>query len=340
MLSGFHPTGTVGTLCSAAASAKVLGLDETRSLHALAIGATQAAGLYCASKSGAMVKRMHAGRAAQSGVIAALLAAEGFTGSDRVLEDENGGFMATLADGRDLEPLVSDLGKRWYTSEVGFKAYAACASAHTIVDALDELMQQGLRAEDVGRVLIRLSRIGMNNVGWHYHPNGIVAAQMNAQFTAATKLLHGDAFVDQYTEASCVDPRTLALIERISVEHDPDLDLGGAAMRHAAKVQVHLRNGATLRQHVEQRRGSSARPLTETEVLAKFERLACHVVDSAGAQALRDELLRIDESPHIGALACAMHAGSSAGTSRTEVAERRQTPRTHDQGRQAEESIE
>src|SRR6266852_2154450 len=152
-ISGYHVTGTVGTLGAAAAAARLLKLSPQQAAHALGIGATQAAGLY-AARTGAMTKRFHAGRASQSGVLAAYLAGQGFTGSLDVLEAPFGGFMSTLHGQHDAATIVADLGERWETARVGLKAYAACASAHTTIDGILELRRRGLSPENLERMTV------------------------------------------------------------------------------------------------------------------------------------------------------------------------------------------
>ena len=150
--SGYHVTGTVGAVAATAAAARALALSPTQFAHALSIGATQAAGLYVA-RLGAMTKRFHAGRAAQSGVLAACLAQRGFTGSLDALEAPFGGFLSTLRTQFDAASMLKALGNQWETVYVGLKAYAACASAHTTIDGVRELRSRGLRAESLQRLV-------------------------------------------------------------------------------------------------------------------------------------------------------------------------------------------
>lgn len=302
-IRGFHPTGTAGCPGAAAAAANLLGLDAEHTTHALGIAATQAAGLYSAVRTGAMTKRMHAGRAAQSGVVAALLARRGFTGSTDALEADYGGFMSTLSDNQDLSLHAASLGTVWETAKTGFKAYAACASAHTIIDALDAMMKSGLSRHNLGSLAIGMSEIGANNVGWAYRPTTVTGAQMNGYYTAAVKLIDGDAFIDQYTEARIGDPAVLDLIGRIRIGHDPELDRGGAATRHAVRVKAELNDGRTLEQYVEQRRGSSHHPLSQAELEAKFRRTAASALGAPAADRLLNAILEVDRLADTGELA-------------------------------------
>jgi aconitate decarboxylase len=277
--SGYHVTGTAGAVGAAAAAARALDLPPERFTNALGIGATQAAGLY-AARLGAMTKRFHAGRAAQSGVLAAYLAQRGFTGSRDAIEAPFGGFLSTLHGQFDAATMLDDLGGRWEIAKVGLKPYAACASAHTTIDGVRELRSRGLSAENLERLTVRMSKKGHINIGWRYQPGELITAQMNGSYAAAVTLIDGDAFIDQYDERRLADPAILALMPRIEFRHDPELDRGGAGKRHAVKIEALRKDGTALETAVEQRRGSADHPLGLNEVERKFRRLA--------AAALRD----------------------------------------------------
>ena len=309
--SGFHVTGTVGAVAAAAAAARALGLPAGPAAHALALGATQAGGLY-AARLGAMAKRFHAGRAAQSGVMAAALAARGFTGATNAIEAPFGGFMSTLSGQHEPSSILDDLGRRWETLRVGFKAYAACASAHTTIDPVGIMMKQGLSPETLGNLTIRMSRKGATNVGWPYVPGEIVSAQMNGFYAAAVKLVHGEASIEQYAQDQLADPRTLAVIDRIRIVHDPELDKGGAAKRHAVRATAELNDGRQLEAYVEQRRGSAEHPLSRTEIQRKFERTASAWLGAAAVDRLHDAIMGLDEAADVTRL-CDLMSGRISG---------------------------
>lgn len=303
-LRGHHTTGTVGTLAAAAAAANLLGLSADAAADALGIAATQAAGLHGA-RTGAMSKRFHAGRAAQSGILAAALAKRGFTGSRTALEQPFGGFFSTLCDGVDVSATYAELGERWEIREVGFKAYASCGSTHTTVDAIDHLMQQGITARDLKQLRIYMSKKAVSNVGWKYAPAGVVAAQMNCYYTSAVKLLDGEVFIEQFAESRLADPRVMALIERIQIAHDPVFDAGGAATRHAVRVEAELNDGKVTTVNVEQRRGSSRFPLTRDEIVRKFRGLAKVALPASSVEKiieLVDDIDRLSDMQPLAAL--------------------------------------
>jgi aconitate decarboxylase len=296
--SGYHVTGTAGTLSAAAAAAKLLRLDGAAGSHALAIGATQAAGLY-AARLGAMTKRFHAGRAAQSGVIAAYLAAKGFTGSLDALEAPFGGFLSTLRGQHDASSMLEGLGSNWETERVGLKAYAACASAHTTIDGIRELRANGLTPENLVRMTIRVSKKSAINIGWPYAPAEVITAQMNGQYAAAVTLLDGDAFIDQYTPERLADPEILRLVPRISFVHDPEIDEGGAGKRHTVKIEATLSDGRRLATTIEQRRGSSDHPLSHEEILQKFRRLAGLALDEEKVEETIARVAALESEPDL-----------------------------------------
>jgi len=307
-LRGHHTTGTVGTLAAAATAANLLGLGAEATADALGIAATQAAGLHGA-RMGAMSKRFHAGRAAQSGVIAAALAQRGFTGSRTALEQPFGGFFSTLCDTVDVPATCAELGERWEIREVGFKAYASCGSTHTTVDAIDALMKQGITARDLKELHIHMSKKALSNVGWKYVPAGVVAAQMNCYYTSAVKLLDGEVFVDQFAESRLADPRVMALIERIRISHEPAFDAGGAATRHAVRVEAELNDGTVKTVSVEQRRGSTRFPLTREDIVRKFRGLAKVALPGPAVENVIERVENIDEMREMQPLSALMRTG-------------------------------
>jgi aconitate decarboxylase len=296
--SGFHVTGTVGTFGAAAAAAHLLKLSPSQAAHALGIGGTQAAGLYSA-RTGAMTKRFHAGRASQSGTLAAFLAEQGFTGSLDVVEAPFGGFMSTMQGQFAPETILQDLGSRWEAARVGLKPYASCASSHTIVDSVRDLRQRGLTADGLERLTIRMSKKAQMNVGWPYQPGEVIAAQMNGYYIAAVTLLDGDAFIEQFGEARLADQKILDLLPRIEIVHDPELDRGGAGKRHAVHVDAVLSNGQTMSTYVEQRRGSADHPLSATETERKFRRLASTLLLESDTDEVMQLVQRIEREPGV-----------------------------------------
>jgi len=309
LLNGWHPQGTSGAFTAAATAARMLDLDEEKTLHAFGIVGSQAGGLM-ASQEGAMVKRLHSGRAAQSGVYAAQLASRGFTGITDVLEASYGGYLATHSDRPAPEKIVAGLGTTWETLNVGYKAYAAVTSIHSALDALAQIMrEQGLSAHNIAKVDAAVSEATYIHCAWEYKAQGVTAAQMNLYYGLSMIALEGTAFVEQYSEDRLRDPRVLDFIPRIHARIDPEIDARGAAFRHAARIAVETRDGRTFLREILTRRGSAENPLRQDEIVHKFREVtrACmtpsdarRVVELAGEIEKLDsvdELIRIIAAP-------------------------------------------
>jgi aconitate decarboxylase len=178
---GFHPTGTHGAFGAGAAAGRILGLNVDKMTHDLGISGTQAAGLMAAQYS-AMVKRMHAGRAAQSGIYGALLAQKGLTGITNILEADYGGYCRAMAEVSDMNKLTAGLGESFEAGRVGFKAYAAGGSTHTAHEAVKSIMENNdLAADMIDKITIHATTATYHHTSWEYKPEGVTAAQMNMQ---------------------------------------------------------------------------------------------------------------------------------------------------------------
>ncbi|MCW5605633.1 MAG: MmgE/PrpD family protein, partial [Burkholderiales bacterium] len=141
-LRGWHLTGVCGPLGAAAACASLLQLGPEQTAWALGLAGTQGAGTWAFNADGAMSKRFHAGKAAHSGVMAAELAALGFTGPTQIYEFADGGILKAFSDASDPAPLTNDLGSRWHLDSTAVKPYSCCASAHAYIDAALELRRR------------------------------------------------------------------------------------------------------------------------------------------------------------------------------------------------------
>jgi aconitate decarboxylase len=248
-----------------------------------------------------MVKRMHAGRAAQSGLYGALLAEAGFTGIVNVFESEYGGFCSTFSRSHDrfnLTELTSGLGERFETMMISLKFYSCVGSNHTTLDAICAIRtRHAFTVEDVEQIVVGASQVTVDHVGWKYSPEGVTSAQLNLPFCVATVLLEGDVFVDQFSEAALTDPARMALAAKVRVIHDPDITARGTKFRHMVRVEVFLRDGTVLRETVEVPRGSERRFAPEAEIVEKFEKLAGHVLSAHDMESIRDAVLHFEKLP-------------------------------------------
>ena len=273
---GWHSGATLGVFSAAAGAARGLKLDPERTVHALGIAGTQAAGLM-AAQFGSMVKRMHAGRSSQSGLYGALLAEKGFTGIIDVFEAPYGGFCTTFSrstDRFDMKELSAGLGERFETMRIALKFYSCVGSNHTSLDAIRAIQaRRPFTLDELSKIVIHGSQVTVDHVGWAYRPEGLTSAQLNLPFCVATLLLRGDVFVDEFTPEAVHDESRIALSRKVEVVHDPAITALGSKFRHKVRVEVHFTDGSREEETREAPRGSEQSFASSDEIVEKFRKL-------------------------------------------------------------------
>ncbi len=306
---GFHPQGASGVFVAAASAGKMLELDAKRMQHALGIVGSQAGGLM-AAQEGAMVKRFHSGRAAQSGVYSAYLAKSDFTGITDVLEAGYGGYLSSYSNTPNALRLTDDLGQVWETAKVGYKPHACVTSIHSALDAFAYLLREyGLTPDQVSEVDIGMSPMTYTHCAWEYKAQGVTAAQMNLFYGIAVIGFDGMAFVSQYAEDRLADPKIMDFIKRIHARIDPDIEAMGPAFRHAARVMIKTYDGRQFKHEILNRRGSPENPLSHEEVVYKFRNVVASCLSTQEIDrviALTEQLDRSNDTSELfGLLAAA-----------------------------------
>lgn len=292
--AGFHAQGTIGAFTAVATAGNLLALTPAQMQHAIGVVGSMAAGLLAAQEGG-MTKRIHSGRAAQSGVVAALLAKKGFTAVPNILENALGGFCKAMGGGAaDLTQLTAGLGQTWETSRVGFKIYPSCGGSHSALHAARELRREhGIRAEDVASVLAHGSSHAVMKVGTPYTPSSVASAQMSLGFTMALLLRFGEVPLDKLTDDGIREPQTLELAARVVMKPDPDIDALGPAGRHGSRVRIELVDGRVLEKSLAHRPGSTKMPITEDDLREKFRSLAAQTLSVEQVQAIEKTVFEL-----------------------------------------------
>jgi 2-methylcitrate dehydratase PrpD len=270
-LNGFHPQGTSGAFVAAATAGKLLKLDTDAMQNTLGIAGSMGAGLM-AAQEGAMVKRLHAGRAAQGGLMAALLAKRGFTGISDVVEAGYGGFLSSLSRTPNVSRLLNGLGHDWEAGKVGFKMYPNVTSIHAALDALRAiLLEDNLSASDIAEIDVGCGHMTFVHTAWEYRPAGVTAAQMNMYYGLSVMALRKDVSAADYSEATIADPEILGFMRRIKISEDAELESRGPAFRHAARVKVRTSDGRSFAREILHRRASPENPVTWDDIQRKFD---------------------------------------------------------------------
>ncbi len=288
---GWHITGIAGTFGAAAAAALLMELDAEHTAWALGLAGTQSGGLFAFTADGAMSKRLHAGQAARAGVVAAELAAAGFTGPTQIYEAEDGGFLWTFVDGASAAPLTEGLGATWRLETTSFKPHAACGSAHSYIDAAIEL--HGRYPDLAGRkVRAGLCRVVDAQCGFDYEPGSALNGQMSMRYCIAAALRYGQALPAEFSDTRLAEPETVALAQAIELVHDAALDaIYPTHYPGWVEIETQAGSGAFERVYRDDPSGSIANPNKEAAMVEKFHRLLGDL--GLGGQAARIEFMAL-----------------------------------------------
>ena len=290
---GWHCTSTLGSIGTAAAASRLLGLSAEATSHALAIAASKASGLK--ENFGTMVKPLHAGLAARNGVLAAQLAGHGMTASPLALDGPQGFLHAMDSERPGLANEIADLGGRWEIVDTGItvKLYPSCAGTHPPLDAtLDLRAQHGFTASNIERVEVAVDRI-TPTVLIYDRPSSALEAKFSMPFCAAAAIVHGRVGIDTFEAASLVDAAVASLMERVTMRHDPTLDGIGPPLTQA-RVTITLGDGRTLSARADGARGYPERPASNEELGAKFLACATRTIPAGAANDALTLLRRIE----------------------------------------------
>ncbi len=291
-LRGWHLTAICGTFGAAAASAVIMGLDAERTAWALGLAGTQSGGLWAFNADGTMSKRLHPGRAAQAGVMAAELAELGFSGPTQIYEAEDGGFLWAHSSKAKTGPLVDGLGQTWHGADSTFKPYSCCGSLHSYIDCAVELRPKWKPGQRVRAGVAEVVRV---QCGFPYEQGSELNAQMSIRYCIAIALLDGAALPPQFSPERIADPAVTKLAQAIEVSHDPAQDKLYPG-RYAAWVEIEKAPGSNAFERNERMdpSGHPSNPDRDRALLAKFHTLSPPVIGKASADALAKEVAAIE----------------------------------------------
>jgi 2-methylcitrate dehydratase PrpD len=293
----WHNTGTIGCFGACAAAAELLSLDRMRFAHALATVATFSAGLQQAFRMDSMSKPLHAGRAAEAGVTAALAASEGVTGSPDMLEGESG-YGRAMGDGPDWERALATLGEDFHITRMTFKNHACCGHIFAAIDGALALQQQmRVLAPDIERVSIRTYKAALD-VARHESPQTAAEARFSLKYTVASALTHGSVRLAAFEPSRLEDPVTRGLMQRIEVAIDPELDAAFPTQR-AARIAIESRDGRRGEHLQPTRKGDPEAPLSDVELDHKYLELASPVLGEERARELLARLWRLEREAQL-----------------------------------------
>lgn len=281
-LRGFHSTGTVGTFAATAACCRLLDLDPARTAVAFGIAASEAAGLK--SNLGTMTKSLHAGKACENGLLAALLAAGGFTANAESIEADQG-FAALAGGSCDMQAAVAEPPCGWYLRENLFKYHAACFFTHSTIEGIRDLRcSGGLAVEQLERMTVHVSEVELGACCIAEPATGL-EAKFSLTHLAAMALLDRDT--SSISDEDARDARVIAARSKVALAED---GLSGQPTR----VDIELRDGTTVHAAHDVNRAETDLAAQQERLEKKFTSLAEPVLGAMAAGELRDRLNNLD----------------------------------------------
>jgi 2-methylcitrate dehydratase PrpD len=310
---GWHCTSTLGVIGAAAAAARLLGLDAATAARALAIAASLAGGLK--DNFGTMVKPLHAGMAARQGIVAAQLAKAGITASESALDGPQGFLHAMDGEVGSLSDLASDLGARWEILDTGItvKLYPSCAGTHPALDAVLDLHRaHGFGADDVEAVDVGVDAV-TPTILIYSSPASDLQAKFSMPFCVAAAIVFGRVALETFDTPARDDARVRALMPRVTLRVDTDLDAGAPPLTQAS-VQVRLRDGRILTQRANGARGYPSRPASPDALLDKFRSCAARALSPGAVTAALAAVQAFDAADDVRAVTAKLVGASQRRT--------------------------
>ncbi len=301
---GFHAPGLTGTFGGAIAAGKLMKLNQAKMVNALGIAASYSGGLieFSRCQEGAMIKRLHLGKAAEGGVTAALLAGKGFAGPESILEGKFG-FCRTYSDSPELDYLTHRLGREFETMNIAIKRCACHINAHAPIEALEKLRREfQFDPEDIREITVG----GIEKLVTHhaiYKPKDLMMTQYSIPFCVALALYFDPTDPESFDERKLKDKRILAMMRKVRLKVDHEIEQKG--WDRAARVSVALKNKRRHSALVVHFKGTPGNPMSQSEVEDKARKLTRALLPARKLERLVEtinHLDKLDDVYSIGAL--------------------------------------
>ncbi|MBH68264.1 MAG: 2-methylcitrate dehydratase [Rhodospirillaceae bacterium] len=294
----WHTTATVGFFGTATAAAVILQLDGEKTAHALATVGSMSAGLQQAFRSDAMTKPIHAGRAAEGGLLAAMMAAEGITGALDILEGERG-FGNAMSSNVDWKAAVDGLGSDFTITKMTQKNHAACGHIHAIIDSINSIREShDFKVDDVIRVRAN-SYKKAKEICCNPNPKTIYEAKFSAEYCSALAVKKGGALrASDFSKTHLNDPELKKIMELVELGIDECCESAFPRTR-SARVELELKDGLTLRHFAPTRKGDPDHPLSDAELSDKFRDLVVPIIGKKSAELFIQKLWSLEKIPLI-----------------------------------------
>jgi 2-methylcitrate dehydratase PrpD len=303
---GFHPTGTCGTLGAAVTAAKLFSLDRKSMTNALGISGSQASGLMEFLNDGTFTKRLHPGWAAHSGLMAALLAAENFSGPGTVVEGKFG-FLHAYSTQADAGKILKKWGPPYEIMRTSIKPHSCCRYKQGPIDGILKIMRKHrLDATEIEKVTLGILKAGFALVAEpadkKRKPGSIVDAQFSMPFGAAVAILYGKADLDEYTLENIEKPEIKSLMDKVVCVNHPELEKD-YPQKWPALATISTCSGQVYATKIDYPKGDPENPLTWQELIRKFKNLVSPVYSEERQKKIIERIRAFEEEEDLNSFA-------------------------------------
>lgn len=295
-LQGWHATGVCCTFGAATAAGKLMSLTEDKLVSALGMAGTQSSGLWALTVDGATCKKLYMGRAAQSGILSAILAQGGMTGPAFVLEAEDGGLFKAASSNYNFGAVTESLGERWDILKADRKPYACCRSAQPPIDAILQMRKEyGIAPEDVVSVRVNTYDIAVKQCFNTKRPKNVVEAQLCIPYTVAVALTDGCASSQQFTSVRINDENLMNLAAKVDVFEDP-VFTSRYPQNWGCQLILKTSDGREYERTIINAKGDSDNPLSLEDLVDKFQNLAEGILPGERQKKIIDCIVNLEKT--------------------------------------------
>jgi 2-methylcitrate dehydratase PrpD len=290
---------------SAVTAAKILRLDQEAMANALGIAGSQAGGSMEYLADGTFTKRLHPGWAAQSGLLAALLAREGFTGPKTILEGKRG-FLQAYSSKPDSSKLLESWGDPFMVKKTSIKPHACCRYKQGPIDGILEIMQRNhLQPSNIERVTLGILKTGFPIIvqpeEQKYNPKSVVDAQFSMPFGAAVAILYGRASLNEYTIKNVNSHEVKEMMDRVQCVKYPELEKD-FPKKWPATVTITKKDGQKFTVRIEYPKGDPENPLSWDELIDKFKDLVSSIFSDDTSDKIVDRVRALEDENDLNGL--------------------------------------
>ena len=305
---GWHSTGTFGSFAAAAAAAKILELDADKYADALGIAGSFTGGVWAFIDDGAWTKRIHPGKACETGIDAALLARAGITGPRRIFEATWGGLFSlyTETDAKGFpDRALAGLGDDYNVDTAYIKPYACCRGCHSTIDTvLALILERDLQPEDVRQIDIIAGETAVNMLSV-YPIDTVFDAQFSLPYAVSIALHERSVGLDQFDPPRINEPEIQKTFQKISMQLDSSIQL-----EDGPQLRIELTDGDVLHLSAGNpttAKGSAQNPLSYDELVGKVRAVLKPYGDEVATDLIR-AVENLDEAPDLDELLRALRA--------------------------------